>query len=133
MIKELVASWEENKHKIENSLRLNHPDNYKELVKLVITHITQDDYIINLDPERITEINHGGYQGTLVFVIADIGYQPSDYWYIRVSYGSCSGCDTLERIRSYDHNPPTDEQVKDYMTLALHIVQQIKKMDGESV
>ncbi len=60
------------------------------------------------------------------------GYQPSDFWYVVVGYGSCSGCDTLEAIRSYEDTPPSVEQINDYMGLALNIVQGIKKM-GEAV
>ena len=68
-----------------------------------------------------------------MFVIAARGYQPSDYWYVKISYGSCSGCDTLEAIRAYSDDPPTPEQIDDYLTLALHIVQGLKKMgDDES-
>ena len=52
---------------------------------------------------------------------------------MKVGYGSCSGCDTLEGIRHYNDDKPTEEQVRDYMTLALHIVQGMKRMgDGEA-
>jgi hypothetical protein len=34
-------------------------------------------------------------------------------------------------IRSYSDGPPQDEQVRDYMTLALHIVQGLREM-GDS-
>ena len=110
-----------------------HPGDYKEIVKNVISIITDaDDYgDFNPDPERIHEIDDGGYQGILVYVIGAKGYQPSDYWYVKVGYGSCSGCDTLKSINGYSDEPPTDAQLKAYMTLALHIVQGLKKMgDG---
>jgi len=106
-----------------------HPENYKEIVKNVISVVTGEDvYGINPDSERIHEINDCDYQGVLVYVIGGKGYQPSHYWYVKVEYGSCSGCDTLEAIKDCGYGTPTDEQIKDYMTLALHIVQGLKKM-----
>lgn len=62
-------------------------------------------------------------------MIAEKGYQPNDYYFVKVGYGSCSGCDTLEGIRNYEDGNPTEEQVKDYMTLALHVVQGLKRME----
>lgn len=81
------------------------------------------------DCENIHEINDGEYQGTLVYVIPEVGYQPSEYWYVRVWYGSCCGCDTLqgEQIGS------KEDCIKGVMTLSLHIVQQMRKMGGDEV
>lgn len=130
MIKEAVAQWEKNKDAIYAAFKEKHPDNYQDVVKTVIQHITmEDDYDdFSPDPNRIHEIDDGEYQGTLVYVIGAKGYQPSDYWYVKVGYGSCSGCDTLQAIKNYDDEPPTDDQAKQYHTLALHIVQGLKKM-----
>ena len=44
---------------------------------------------------------------------------------------SCSACDTLESIKDYSGDPPTSSQVNGYMTLALHIIQGMKKMGEE--
>lgn len=101
-----------------------HPEDYAAVVKAVVEVVSDD-----LDPERVHAIDDGHYQGTLVFVIAEAGYQPSRYWYVMVAYGSCSGCDTLEGIRKYDDDPPTEKQIDLYMTLALHVVQGLKEMD----
>jgi len=119
-----------NKSQLESAFKAAHPDNYRAVVKAVCQVITSDDYG-DIDPERIHEIDDGDYQGTLVYVIAATGYQPDDYWYVRVGYGSCSGCDTLEAIKEYSDEPPTDDQVAQYMPLALHIVQGLRKMGGE--
>ena len=112
-----------------------HPDDYREMVRNVISVITDEKEYgsYNPDPERIHEIDDGDYQGTLVYVIGAKGYQPSKYWYVKVEYGSCSGCDTLQAIRDsgYGYDTPNAEQVKDYMTLALHIVQRLKKMGDD--
>ena len=109
---------------------------YAELVEAVIRVVSDpdaDDYANpQPDPERIHVINDGDYQGTLLFVIGDTGYQPSDYWYVKISYGSCSGCDTLEGVGWWgDEEAATEEQVDDYMTLALHIVQGLKKLGND--
>lgn len=131
MNKDFVERFMGNKSQLESVLKKKHPEDYKELVTEVVKVITSDDYG-DIDPERITEIDHGDYQGTLVYVIAKKGYQPSEFWAVRVYYGSCSGCDTLQAIWKYSSDPPTDEQVKQYMDLALHIVQGLKPIDGEA-
>ena len=131
MIKEFVERFENNRDKLAELFRNKHPDNYEEVVKNVVSIVTDINEYDSIDPERIHVVDDGDYQGTLVFVIGAKGYQPSDYWYVKVGYGSCSGCDTLQSIREYDDKPPTEEQVKDYMTLALHIVQGLKKMGDD--
>lgn len=128
MIDKFVEKFNKNKESMENSLKEKHPDEYKDLVKVVIQNINVKDDYDEPDPERITVIDDGEYQGTLLFIIGAKGYQPSKYWSVYVNYGSCSGCDTLQGIREYSRKSPTDEQVKDYMTLALHIVQGIKEI-----
>jgi hypothetical protein len=130
MIQELVDRFMANEETMKTKLAANPPSDYREIVKLVVEAVTEYDYgPNNLDPTRIHAIDDGEYQGTLVFVIGAKGYQPSDYWYCRVCYGSCSGCDTLEAIRGHGCETPTPQQATDYWTLALHVVQSIKKMD----
>lgn len=129
MIQEFVNRYMERKDLLAATFA-KHPDSYSEIVKNVISVITDNEAYsgFNPDPKRIHLIDDGDYQGTLVFVIGAKGYQPSDYWYVKVGYGSCSVCDTLQSISDYSDDPPTDRQLKDYMTLALHIVQGLKKM-----
>ena len=133
MIQEFVAEWEKHKGKIREKFAAKRPDEYIDIVRAV-AEILKGSYSYEYpDPERIHEIDDGHYQGTLVFVIACNGYQPSTYWYVMISYGSCSGCDTLESIRGWE-DEITDKEVDGYMTLALHIVQKLKKMgDWEDV
>lgn len=133
MIQTLVDRFMENKAEIEMRFGAAHPSDYLTLVKTVVEIITsKDDYgECNLDPERIHQIDDGDYQGTLVYVIGEKGYQPSDYWCVKIEYGSCSGCDTLERIQDYSSDPPTEEQVKAYTTLALHVVQGLRSIGEE--
>jgi hypothetical protein len=97
-------------------------------VKTVVELLAgDDDEFGTLDPSRITEIDHGDYQGTLLFVIASNNYQPDTFWYVKVSYGSCSACDTLQAILGYG-DPVTEQQAADYYVLATHIVQGLKEM-----
>ena len=131
MIEKFTKAWFANLHEMRKKFTEKHPENYKEIVKSVIEILKDDDYD-SPDPERIHEIDDGDYQGTLVYVIGGNGYQPNNYWYVKVGYGSCSGCDTLEGIRNYDSDAPRNEQVDEYMTLALHIIQGLKKMGDES-
>lgn len=132
MIQDFVKRWESGKDGIRATFTAKHPENYAAIVKAVVQCISDPDEYGGPDPDRITEIDHGHYQGTLVYVIAGKGYQPYDFWYVTVGYGSCSGCDTLEAIRGYSDAPPTEQQVTDYMALALHIVQRIRKMGDDS-
>lgn len=133
MIQAFVDKFTENKSKLETEFRSKHPENYKELIKAVVNAISTDDGYRDPDPDRIHEIDDGDYQGTLVFVIGARGYQPSTYWYCKVGYGSCSGCDTLQSISCYSDLAPNDQQIQDYLVLALHIVQGLKEMGDSEV
>lgn len=135
MIQTFVERWDRRKDEVRTELAAKHPSEYADVVRAVVKALrSDDDYDADIpSPERIHLIDDGDYQGTLVFVIGSEGYQPSTYWFVKVAYGSCSGCDTLEAIRGYQHDTPTAAQVDDYMTLALHVVQGLKAMDGDSV
>ena len=132
MIQNFIDRFTTNQAAIEAKFRAAHPESYEDVVRVVVDAVKGDEYD-HMDPSRIHTIDDGDYQGTLLFVIASSGYQPSKYWYVKVGYGSCSGCDTLQDIRGYTDEPVTDQQLRDYMTLALHIVQGLKEMsDDES-
>jgi hypothetical protein len=131
MITEFVSRFDKQREALLAGFKAKHPDSYDDIVKAVVTAVTDEDEYRSPDPERIHKIDDGEYQGTLVYVIAAKGYQPSDYWYVKVGYGSCSGCDTLQNISGYSHEPPTDQQAADYLTLALHVMQGLKKMGDE--
>ena len=109
MIKEFVEKFEAGKQEIENTFRAKHPEDYKDIVKAVVNVLGSDSGHGVPDPERIHMIDDGDYQGTLLFVIAAKGYQPDNYWAVKVGYGSCSGCDTLLAISDYSYGPPKDK------------------------
>ena len=134
MIQEFVDIYTTYKGELREYFEQHHPESYKTLVEKVVQLLNNHhDGYGKPDPKRIHEIDDGEYQGTLVYVIGDDSYQPAQYWYVRIAYGSCSVCDTLESIGNYDGHPPKPSQVNDYMTLCLHIIQQLNAMDGEEV
>lgn len=115
MIQKFVDRFLARRDELKAKIAENPPSRYIDLVKLVIATISDDSeeayFNDTPDPDRIHEVDDGHYQGTLVYVIAQAGYQPSKYWYVLVSYGSCSGCDALQSIRGYSDEPVSDEQV----------------------
>lgn len=134
MIPEIINQWEENKHKLEEYFKTtnqNEYDSYRVIVKKIFELCIPDSIGYGgWDLDKMTVIDDGDYQGTQIFVIPSSNYQPSveDYVFTDTYYGSCSGCDTLQSISDYDYGLPTDVQIKEYMTLALHLVQKIKRL-----
>ena len=127
MIDAFVKRFLDNRDKLRESFEANEPNGYGDIVKAVIGILANDDYS-HPDATRIICIDNGDYQGTLLFVVGASGYQPYTYWYARVSYGSCSYCDTFQGIRDNYGDENKASRVADYITLALHIVQAIKEM-----
>lgn len=126
---DFVKSWDKHKNELENYFRTTQQCDYDSYEKLVVALLNK---VINVDlkwssfnTEKICEIDDGDYQGTLLFLAPENCYQPNAYFYTKVWYGSCTVCDTLQHIQS--ENPggyPTDDQVKDYMSLCLNMLQQ---------
>lgn len=143
MIEFVVEKWEKNKKKLEEYFSTHDQEefaeSYSSLLKRVIELILNDgdysysegkqnkDFIVN----DITVIDYGDYQGTQIFVFPYNTYQPSvsETFYTSVYYGSCSGCDTLMAIAS--GGKPNKNQVKDFMTLSLNLIQNIKSFKEE--
>lgn len=133
MIKRAVENFEKNRAGLRAVFAAKHPDNYKDLVRSTLDAVadaedTWEPEALDIDTKRLEQIDHGDYQGTLVFVVPQRGYQPSQYWAVKVSYGSSSGCDTLQAISHYSDDPPTEDQLDEYMTLALHVVQGLREI-----
>lgn len=112
---------------------LSEPLSYQDLLTIAVSVIAPPDDYGYPDATRISVINHGDYQGTLVFVIAASGYQPSQYWVTAVSYGSCSVCDTLQGIedgwpRDDDYNRllAGETLAAHYWALMLHMMQRLR-------
>lgn len=133
MIETFVQRFEAGgRDRLLQQFRSAHPDGYEAIVKAVVEQIGgENDYDDSPDPERIHRIDDGDYQGTLLFVIGARGYQPSTYWAVKVGYGSCSGCDTYQAVREYNNDPPTEEQAKEYLTMAIHVLQGLTLIGGD--
>ena len=131
MIPEFIKAFDAKRADLKAGFLAARPESYQDIVRAVITVISDPSAHRSPDPERIHIIDDGDYQGMLLFVVGATGSQPSDYWYVAVEYGSCSGCDTLEAIGNYSSDAVTEEQADEYVTLALHIVQGLRKM-GDS-
>jgi hypothetical protein len=132
-----VSRFMESKGELRKKFAEKFPDHYKDIVQAVIEIVQGDDFYGVPSARDIVELDHGDYQGTLLYVMPEAGYQPYNYYYVRVSYGSCSGCDTLMSLRDMGWGNPTEEdkeaQLDGLMTLALHVVQGLKSLDGEVV
>ena len=135
MIQKFVDRWMSKKDEAAANFKSSPPESYCAIVRAVVDVLNDEDDFDTPDPDRITKIDHGSsYEGTFLYVIASEGYSPDEFWYVKVGYGSCSACDTLEGILGYEREGIlSDKQTQDIMTLALHIVQGIKPMDSEAV
>ena len=139
MIEKFTKRWFERKDSVQEKFEAKLPSSYSDIVLAVVEMLNDEDEYESPDPSRIHEIDDGDYQGTLLYVIGAAIYQPSTYWYVKVGYGSCSVCDTLQAILDGEWGLETEEEKKAWkdkavsklMTLALHIVQGLKLMGDE--
>jgi hypothetical protein len=131
MILNYVKQWEERKHLLEQWLNDNEPNSYESiyemLFNLVVTKPNDDEYS-EWDWGRFVKIDDGTFQGNEIYILCSNEYQPSltDYIFTSVAYGSCSVCDTFQSIEMLEDKA---ERVKQYMTLALHMVQETKSFN----
>lgn len=136
MVKEFCLAWEKNKGKLEEYFRTTEQgeyNGYEDLVKLlfdIVINPSMEDNYYWFDTKNILVIDDGDYQGTQVFVLHRDKYQPDveDYVYTNAYYGSCSYCDTLQGIHGYESGLPDEQQVEDYMSLCLHLLQRCNFM-----
>ena len=128
MILNYVKQWDERKHLLEQWLNENEPNSYESiyemLFNLVVTKPNDDEYS-EWDWGRFVKIDDGTFQGNEIYILCSNEYQPSltDYIFTSVAYGSCSVCDTFQSIEMLEDK---EERVKQYMTLALHMIQETK-------
>lgn len=139
MIKEFVEKWDKYKGNLENYFRNTEQkeyQDYKDIVKALFENVInqgETDYWNKFNIEKMTLIDDGDYQGTQIFIIPLDTYQPNveDYVVTNTYYGSCSGCDTLQGISYYEQGLPSENQVKAYMKLSLHLLQKCKWLEEE--
>ena len=134
MIKFCKYAWNQNEDKLRKVLKESELDflrtcTHKDLMYLIVKTIFNngpDRQNRTWDAEKITEIDDGDYQGTLLFLVPEDTYQPAAHQYLMtfVEYGSCSGCDTLLNIQvcvPYEGSVP-DSTINDFMTLCRDVV-----------
>lgn len=131
MIQKYIDKFQKNKSKLYDYFAAtpqSEYDTYKKLLIKTIEICINDSMEPEIDAAAITQINDGDYQGTLLYIIPLSTYQPAEWEYLTtyVNYGSCSGCDTLLGISCYDSDLPNKTQVKDYLTLCLHMVERME-------
>jgi hypothetical protein len=109
------------------------PKSYFDIVRSVIELVTvTDGGIYAPDPDRITQIDDGDVQGTELYIIGEKGYQPQLYYSVKIAYGSCAVTDTFISIEEND-SLDNEHKVEAYLSLALHIVQAIRRIKGKPV
>lgn len=131
MLQDIIKQWDTNKNKLEDYFRTTRQEEYaNEYLSIVkkIFELVLAEKSYQLD--KITVVDDGDYQGTQIFLIPEDTYQPSadEYIITNTYYGSCSGCDTLQGINEYSYELPSESQVSEYMTLALHLVQKMSRL-----
>ena len=135
MLKALVKKWDKHKELLKAALA-ELPivkeraygaciEDYTDIVKLTFDIIyntnNEESEYMDADTENITVVDNGDYQGAVLYLIPINDYQPMEYEYLMtyVNYGSCSGCDTLQRIAELD---TPEEKVRDLMILCKDII-----------
>jgi hypothetical protein len=136
MITEIVQQWDKNKLKLEEYFRTTKQEeyrDYKNIILKIFELIINDGDVYDFNISKMKVINDGNRKGTLIFIIHRNQYPPTidDYIVTDTYYGSCSGCNTLLSISNYDFELPNESQIKEYMTLALHIIQKMHWLSVE--
>ena len=132
MIQEFVERFNSRLDWVRAQLAERRPFSYRGIFQIVVEalHDTESD---SPDPEKIQTVDFGHYQGTEIHIVGGSYYQPGpeSHWATHTYYGSCSGCDTLQRIQEEgdpDSDKLTDDQLDQLMALATHMVQRLKPM-----
>lgn len=150
MEKEIIERWEVNKEYLKQYLTgctIGDCESYKKLVNILIKECLNHDVYSDEFCEEYDVIDHGSYSGVQIFILRTSKFCPSEdeYYIFHNHYGSCSGCDTLKSIlyslRNYadedyedlddeDNRPLNERQVNEIMTLLLHMVQRMTRLDN---
>jgi len=119
IIRPFAQKFDKAREALAEKYRKKAPESYEAIVQDVVEIVLDKSATIH-------KVVDGDYQGTLVFVVCYY----TDHYAVCVDYGSCSGCDTLEAIDEEGTwgDSPTYDQVRQYVLLALHIVQKMKKL-----
>jgi len=144
MLKEFVDLYMNNKRSLRKMYKEDPPSSYSELVKILFKFFNnemEDEYERTgnwkriPDYNNITEIVTGRYQGIILFVIPEYDSYCDRFWAVKCYYGSCSACDTMQRLSDMNYYYEDEEELTvsqealdGYMTLAMHLVQNMKEI-----
>lgn len=138
MEKNIVDRFMQTKVRLAARFADRHPAHYRDLFTTLIDVLNAEYEDTLFEMDSIAQVSFGdGCQGMLAFFVA--AYDEEGFYATKVAYGSCSSCDTLKRIREaegwYDEDgedaevgAPTEQQVAEYVTLCLHLVQRMKQI-----
>ena len=121
MLKILKKLWNTNSKGLYNEIKKLTANQIEDLMYLDLVKMTFKHIYPEIDTEKITEIDNGNYQGTLLYVMPFNTFQPgaNEYLLTNVSYGSCSFCDTLQGVKFCTER---ETQNKNLFTLCRHMV-----------
>jgi len=134
MIKEFTDKWQERKHvtrewlisKMANrKFAFYQEPLYKEVVQMLMTDV------LEIKKVEISEFPTDKYSGDQLYIICeyneDYNSEISKIYHTHNYYGSCYGCDTLERcFYDYGEDNKREQSIKDFMTLCLHLIQRMQ-------
>ena len=126
MITEYVDRFQEIKQELLEYFSKEEPSSYEAILEKTLEFMFPNKDYGDPDYSNIHIIDDGDYQGTLIFVIPEYGYQPYKYWSVKVAYGSCSGCDTYRAYSTWGEDP--QESAPHMLTMAMHMIQSIKEL-----
>lgn len=129
MIQRFVDLYMSKADKLKAAWEVVEPQTYLDIVRGVVSQLESEDPMDDTCPRaaEIIEVKFRRYTGDYFYLLPCNREEGSSIWWVAVEYGSCSSCDTLERIQSHDSK---SERLDAYMSLALHVVQGIKQIEG---
>jgi hypothetical protein len=133
MIMHFVSQWEIRKREVRMRLLSLWPDiTYLGIVTAVVCILRDPDSDDqHPDASQVKEFDiDDDYQGDKIYVISG-NLTREKTWVVQVGYGSCSGCDSIKRVLddgSRISQSPTETQIADMMSLALHVVQGLREI-----
>lgn len=135
MLKWCVDKWFANKEGLRRVLETDESlknCEYLHLMELVVEHILnqKEEENSRFDSAKITKVDQGDWQGTILFFIPRKTYEPNagDYLLTYIEYGSCPLCDVLEKTKDglYD-NKNKKQSIDDFMIICKELVCNITK------
>lgn len=126
MIKFALEKWDKNNKKLREVIANTPVEerkkwDYDNLMYLVSKLIFEFD---TLDLHDITYDGGENYNGTLMFLIPMncVPEAPHDWLMSYIDYGSCTVCDTLQRIQYTSESDPDIDAIDEYMHLCRDMV-----------